>query len=64
MTTPEGHVDEEVVPILRAADASVAVAWYARLAFSKESKHRFAPRFPAFVTIARRMREASLGIFW
>ncbi len=46
-------VEEAVIPILRAADAEVAVGWYARLGFRKESEHRFAPGLPAFVTVAR-----------
>jgi hypothetical protein len=40
---PARHVEEEVVPILRVADAIVATAWYTRLGFLKESEHRFAP---------------------
>jgi Glyoxalase superfamily protein len=46
-------MDEEAIPILHVADASVAVVWYERLGFSKEWEHRFNPRFPAFVSIAR-----------
>ena len=46
-------MDEEVVPILRVADAATAVAWYQRLGFSKEWEHRFDPDCPAFVSIAR-----------
>ena len=53
MATRGRHVDEEVVPILRVADMSAAIAWYARLGFLKESEHRFAPGRPAFVTVAR-----------
>ena len=53
MATPAHHVDEDVVPILRLADASAAIAWYARLGFLKESEHRFAPGLPAFVTVAQ-----------
>lgn len=44
---------EEVVPILRVADAAVAVTWYKRLRFAEEWVHRFEPGFPAFVSIAR-----------
>lgn len=44
---------EEVVPVLRVADASVAVRWYARLGFAQEWEHRFEPGFPAFVEIVR-----------
>jgi catechol 2,3-dioxygenase-like lactoylglutathione lyase family enzyme len=45
--------DEQVIPILRVADAARAVAWYERLGFRKEWEHRFEPTFPAFVSIAR-----------
>jgi catechol 2,3-dioxygenase-like lactoylglutathione lyase family enzyme len=46
-------VDEEVVPVLRVADAERAVAWYARLGFAKEWEHQFEPGFPFFVSVAR-----------
>jgi catechol 2,3-dioxygenase-like lactoylglutathione lyase family enzyme len=50
-------MDEEVIPILRVADAAAAVAWYGRLGFTKEWEHRFEPGLPAFVSVARgRMR--------
>ena len=45
-------MDEEVIPILRVADAT-AVAWYGRLGFTKEWEHRFEPGLPAFVSVAR-----------
>ena len=44
---------EQVVPILRVADAARAVAWYERLGFEKQWEHRFEPGFPAFVSVAR-----------
>ncbi|MFE7672995.1 glyoxalase superfamily protein [Streptomyces albidoflavus] len=44
---------EEVVPILRVADAAAAVAWYERLGFAQQWEHRFAPDLPAFVEVAR-----------
>jgi catechol 2,3-dioxygenase-like lactoylglutathione lyase family enzyme len=44
---------EEVIPILRVADAAQAVAWYRRLGFIQESEHRFEPGLPAFVDVAR-----------
>jgi catechol 2,3-dioxygenase-like lactoylglutathione lyase family enzyme len=44
---------EEVVPMLRVADADAAVAWYRRLGFRKEWEHRFDPDCPAFVSVAR-----------
>lgn len=44
---------EELVPILRVADAETAVAWYARLGFVKEWEHRFEQGLPLYVGIAR-----------
>ncbi|MET9353839.1 glyoxalase superfamily protein [Streptomyces sp. NPDC006617] len=50
-------MDEEVIPILRVAEAAAAVAWYGRLGFEQQWEHRFEPGFPAFVEVARgRMR--------
>ena len=46
-------MDEEVIPILRVADAAAAVAWYGRLGFDQEWVHRFEPGLPAFVSVAR-----------
>jgi catechol 2,3-dioxygenase-like lactoylglutathione lyase family enzyme len=46
-------VAEEVVPVLRVADAHRAVAWYERLGFAKEWEHRFQPGFPWFISVAR-----------
>lgn len=46
-------MDEEVVPVLRVADAARAVAWYGRLGFVKEWEHQFEPGFPWFVSVAR-----------
>jgi len=46
-------MDEEVIPILRLANAAVAVTWYDRLGFTKEWEHRFEPGMPAFVSVAR-----------
>lgn len=46
-------MDEEVIPILRVEDAAVAVGWYERLGFEKESEHRYEPGLPAFVGVAR-----------
>jgi catechol 2,3-dioxygenase-like lactoylglutathione lyase family enzyme len=44
---------EEVVPVLRVADAAPAVAWYERLGFREEWRHQFEPDFPWFVSVAR-----------
>ena len=46
-------MDTELIPIVRVADADVAVAWYGRLGFIKEWEHRFEPGMPAFVSMAR-----------
>jgi catechol 2,3-dioxygenase-like lactoylglutathione lyase family enzyme len=46
-------MEVEVVPILRVADADVAVRWYERLGFAKQWEYRFDPGCPAFVSIAR-----------
>ena len=44
-------MEMEAVPILRVADADVAVKWYERLGFTKQWEHRFDPDCPAFVSI-------------
>jgi len=49
-------VDEAVIPILRVADASVAVAWYARLGFSRESEHCFGPGYASLCDRRARQR--------
>ncbi|MCX5169681.1 glyoxalase superfamily protein [Streptomyces antibioticus] len=46
-------MDEEVIPVLRVADAAAAVTWYERLGFAQQWEHRFEPGFPAFVEVAR-----------
>jgi catechol 2,3-dioxygenase-like lactoylglutathione lyase family enzyme len=46
-------MDEQVIPILRVANAADAVAWYERLGFTQEWEHRIEPDWPAFVLIAR-----------
>lgn len=43
----------EVVPILRVADASLAVEWYAQIGFAQVFEHRFADHLPAYVGIER-----------
>ncbi|MEV4864777.1 glyoxalase superfamily protein [Streptomyces ossamyceticus] len=47
------EVHEEVIPILRVADAAAAVAWYERMGFAQQWEHRFEPGLPAFVEVAR-----------
>ena len=39
------------VPILRVADVDVAVAWWSRLGFSEEFRHRFEGTSPRYVGI-------------
>jgi len=46
-------VTTEVVPILRVADVARAVAWYARIGFSKVFEHPFADHLPADVGMER-----------
>ena len=46
-------MDEQVIPILRVANAAEAVAWYERLGFTEEWEHRIERGWPAFVSIAR-----------
>ena len=46
-------MDEQVIPILRVANAADAVAWYERLGFTQQWEHRIEPGWPAFVSIAR-----------
>lgn len=46
-------MEEQVVPVLRVADAAHAVEWYERLGFEKEWEHQFEPGFPRFVSVAR-----------
>jgi catechol 2,3-dioxygenase-like lactoylglutathione lyase family enzyme len=46
-------VREEVVPVLRVADAARAVRWYERLGFRKQWEHQFEAGFPWFVSVAR-----------
>lgn len=46
-------MDEQVIPVLRVENAAAAVAWYARLGFTKEWEHRFEAGLPAFVEVAR-----------
>src|SRR4051794_31294535 len=46
-------MDEEVVPVLRVAEAARAVAWYERLGFVKEWEHQFEPGLPWFLSVAR-----------
>jgi hypothetical protein len=40
-----------VVPFLRVADAEASAGWYARVGFSIEWRHRFAPGLPLFIAL-------------
>ena len=42
----------KVVPFLRVADAEASAEWYARLGFTIDWRHRFAPDLPLFVSIS------------
>ena len=44
---------EQLVPVLKVADANRSVEWYARLGFVKEFEHRYSEEFPAYVGVAR-----------
>jgi catechol 2,3-dioxygenase-like lactoylglutathione lyase family enzyme len=54
---------EETIPILRVADATVALRWYERLGFEEEWTHRFEPGFPAFMSIRRGSPGTGVRIF-
>lgn len=51
----------DVVPILRVADASRAVAWYRLLGFEQLFEHRFEPHLPAYVGIRRETAQIHLS---
>jgi hypothetical protein len=44
---------ELIVPIFRVVDGEAAAAWYARLGFSVEGVHRFAPDLPRYCYLRR-----------
>ena len=44
---------EQLVPILKVADANRSADWYSRLGFEKEFEHRYSEEFPAYVGMAR-----------
>jgi hypothetical protein len=46
-------VPQQVIPILRVADAGRAIEWYGQLGFSVEWIHRFEEHLPAFVSLSR-----------
>jgi catechol 2,3-dioxygenase-like lactoylglutathione lyase family enzyme len=54
-------VTTTVVPILRVADAEIAVAWYSEIGFEQTFVHRFADEMPAYVGIGRDDAEIHLS---
>ncbi|MGE0592402.1 MAG: glyoxalase superfamily protein [Vicinamibacterales bacterium] len=44
---------EELVPILRVTNGPAAAVWYARLGFTVEGEHRFAPDLPRYLFLRR-----------
>jgi catechol 2,3-dioxygenase-like lactoylglutathione lyase family enzyme len=40
-----------VVPFLKVRDAEAAAAWYTRLGFQEEWRHRFGDEFPLFLAV-------------
>ena len=42
----------KVVPFLRVADAEASAEWYARLGFTIDWRHRFAPHLPLFISLS------------
>lgn len=46
-------MSDEIIPIFHAKDAAALSEWYARLGFSVESEHRFAPGMPLYRILGR-----------
>lgn len=44
---------EKVVPVLHVANARETANWYARLGFTLESEHQFAPNMPIYAFLKR-----------
>jgi catechol 2,3-dioxygenase-like lactoylglutathione lyase family enzyme len=44
---------EELVPIFYVKDGRKTAKWYARLGFTIEGEHRFAPRLPLYLFLRR-----------
>lgn len=44
---------EEIVPILHTKNAHETAKWYARLGFTLEGEHQFAPGMPYYLFLAR-----------
>ena len=47
------NMPEELIPIFRVKDGYKAAEWYARLGFSVEGEHRFAPGLPLYLFLRR-----------
>ncbi len=46
-------VPEEIIPVMRVADALETAKWYERLGFGVVGEHRFGPEFPLYVFLER-----------
>jgi hypothetical protein len=44
---------EQLVPILRVADARRAAGWYGQLGFEIEFEEQYSPEFPAYIGVAK-----------
>lgn len=44
---------EEIIPILHVKDGYATAQWYARLGFTIEAEHRFAPHLPLYLILRR-----------
>lgn len=47
------NMAEQIVPILKVADADVSAEWYGRLGFETEFEHRYSEEFPAYIGLLR-----------
>ena len=46
-------MSEELVPIFHVKDGRATAKWYARLGFTLEGEHRFAPELPLYLFLRR-----------
>ncbi len=44
---------EQIVPVLKVADAARSVEWYTRIGFEKDFENRYSEEFPGYVGISR-----------
>lgn len=49
----EPRMAENIVPVLRVADARKAAEWYARLGFIVDGEHQFGPGMPIYAFLKR-----------